>query len=208
MKINRRNAVNLYRVPGAGFCRSHARILAAALVLSQLPTMSGCASVITIAAQRAIMGAGVVSLATTGKGLSDHALDMVTRQDCRILDGLLREDREICVSPGSTITKNDFRGVFVASSEPAGQAPAPTQTASVAPDEPPSPTLNLQLAHAAGSPTETSTIQLDAATEGVDEAPITGSALQLDVALHPGTEQTQKSSRTIAKLSAILTVVH
>jgi hypothetical protein len=56
--------------------------------------------------------ATVVSIATTGKGPSEHGLDLITGMDCRILDSLMREEREICEERHSPVTQDDFRGVF------------------------------------------------------------------------------------------------
>lgn len=55
--------------------------------------------------------ASAVVMATDGKGLSEVALDAATGHDCRLLEGALREDREICEIPGSSATRNDFKGM-------------------------------------------------------------------------------------------------
>lgn len=94
--------------------RSDRHLLAAALVLAWITSLTGCSSLVAIAANKIITGAGIMSLMTTGKGLADHALDMVTQQDCRILDGLLREERDVCEDRGSLRTAGDFRGILVA----------------------------------------------------------------------------------------------
>ncbi len=84
----------------------------AALLLT-LPLAGGCA--LPFAAG---VGIGeVVSLASlTGtiaynKGASDLALDIVTGGNCRIVEGLVREDRKVCEEDGSEATDRDFRGV-------------------------------------------------------------------------------------------------
>lgn len=59
--------------------------------------------------------AGVASTATTGKGLSDHALSFVTGKDCNLVESVLRKDRKLCETPGSPATQEDFKGVFTAS---------------------------------------------------------------------------------------------
>lgn len=59
----------------------------------------------------------VVSTLATGKGTGEHALDLVTGKDCRFLEGLVREDRKICESPGSPATAEDFKGVFALASK-------------------------------------------------------------------------------------------
>ena len=55
--------------------------------------------------------ASAVVMATDGKGLSEVALDVATGHDCRVLEGALREDREICEVPGSSATRDDFKGM-------------------------------------------------------------------------------------------------
>ena len=62
------------------------------------------------------MGAGIVSYATTGKGLADHALGRLTRKDCNILGGLLSAERKICEPLGSAAAQQGFKGFFAASS--------------------------------------------------------------------------------------------
>jgi hypothetical protein len=56
---------------------------------------------------------GVASIAVTGKGLGEHGLDVVTGRDCRVLEALMRDEREICEEPNSLATRDDFRGVIV-----------------------------------------------------------------------------------------------
>jgi len=81
-------------------------------VIAVVPLLlSGCAGLIQVASHPVMTGVGLMSVAVTGKGLADHALDMVTRQDCRLLEGLLRERRALCEQPGSLATRDDFRGI-------------------------------------------------------------------------------------------------
>lgn len=68
---------------------------------------------------------GVASLATTGKGLAEHGLDVVTGKDCRLLDSLMRDERELCEERNSPATQEDFRGVFAWLEEQAEDAPRP-----------------------------------------------------------------------------------
>lgn len=78
-----------------------------------MSSLHGCALTGSLAISHVVTAAGLVSLASTGKGLADHALDMVTEQDCRILDGLLRQDRAICEPVGSLATRDDFKGLAI-----------------------------------------------------------------------------------------------
>ena len=52
-----------------------------------------------------------VSTAVSGKGLSEHALDLVTGKDCGFLDAALRADRRLCEPRGSPATEDDFAGL-------------------------------------------------------------------------------------------------
>jgi hypothetical protein len=85
----------------------------AALLLLTLPFAGGCAAPFA-----AGVGLGeIVSIASlTGtvafnKGATDLALDMVTGEDCRVVEGMVREDRKICEELGSDATERDFKGV-------------------------------------------------------------------------------------------------
>ncbi len=200
MKNDRPNTVTPRLISKANSCRTGARILAVMLVMGLLPSMTGCASVITLAAQRIITGAGIISLASTGKGLSDHALDMITQQDCRILDGIMREERGVCEKPGSLATRNDFKGLMVAST-----AQEQTQAeASQVQESSPAP-LELQLANETNSYSGATNPQ--PITVPVEKH-VGDNELELDITLHPNTEQERVPSRSIAKLNAVLTVVH
>lgn len=94
--------------------RSIARRLACCSVLfATLGLSGGCA--LPFAA-----GVGIgelVSLASlTGtvaynKGASDLALDIVTGGNCRIVEGLVRDDRDVCEDEGSDASEKDFKGV-------------------------------------------------------------------------------------------------
>lgn len=96
-------------------CRSSfgARAATAGLLLLATPMLGGCA--VPFAAG---VGIGeIVSIASlTGtvafnKGATDLALDFVTGEDCRVVEGVVREDRKICESIGSDATDRDFKGV-------------------------------------------------------------------------------------------------
>lgn len=85
-----------------------------ALILLAAPLAAGgCAAPVigSITVGQLLGAASAVILATDGKGLSEVALDAATGQDCRVLEGALREDREICEVPGSSATRDDFKGM-------------------------------------------------------------------------------------------------
>lgn len=67
----------------------------------------------------------VVSTLATGKGLGDHALDLVTGDDCRVLEGMMSKDRKICEKTGSPRTAGDFQGIAnLASTRPPADRPS------------------------------------------------------------------------------------
>jgi len=78
--------------------------------------VSGCAAPIigSLTLSQLSMIAGIASTATTGKGLTDHALSMLTGKDCNITEAILHKARKLCEDKGSDATKDDFKGVFVA----------------------------------------------------------------------------------------------
>ena len=47
--------------------------------------------------------------ATSGSGLVEHALDLTTGRDCRIIDKLVRSDRRFCEPRGSIETEKNFK---------------------------------------------------------------------------------------------------
>jgi hypothetical protein len=77
--------------------------------------LSGCATAVvgSITLGQISTAAGIASVGTTGKGLQDHALSAVTGQDCRLLEGIVRTNRQICEEPGSLATEEDFPGVVI-----------------------------------------------------------------------------------------------
>lgn len=78
--------------------------------------LSGCAAPIigALTLGQLTTIAGLVSTATTGKGLSDHALSFLTGKDCNLTEAILRKARKLCEERDSVATKDDFKGVFVA----------------------------------------------------------------------------------------------
>lgn len=75
--------------------------------------LSGCASPIigalTIGEVASI--AGLVSTFMSGQDLTEHALSVATGQDCRILEAMLRPERDFCVDHTDSATDGDFEGV-------------------------------------------------------------------------------------------------
>jgi hypothetical protein len=76
--------------------------------------LSGCASPIigalTLGEVASI--AGIVSTFMSGQDLTEHALSAATGKDCRILEAMLRSERDFCVDHSDNATENDFEGVI------------------------------------------------------------------------------------------------
>jgi hypothetical protein len=64
-----------------------------------------------ITALDAVTAISLVSTATTGKGTNEHLLSLLFDEDCRILEGLLRKERNICEPHGSPATEDDWDGL-------------------------------------------------------------------------------------------------
>jgi len=75
--------------------------IARLIVFAWLP-LSGCV---------AGVAAEAVSVGTTGKTLGDHALSATSGKDCKVLEGAVRSDRDVCEEPGSPATKRDAKGI-------------------------------------------------------------------------------------------------
>lgn len=57
-------------------------------------------------------GFSLTSTVISGKGLGEHVLDVTTGKDCRIIEGVLRKDRQLCEERGSAATEKDFKGLY------------------------------------------------------------------------------------------------
>lgn len=89
------------------------RTLTAGLLLLSLPMMGGCAAPFAagVGISEFISIASLTGTVAFNKGATDLALDIVTGDDCRVMEGMVREDRNICESVGSEATEKDFKGV-------------------------------------------------------------------------------------------------
>jgi hypothetical protein len=169
--------------------------VAALAIIFVAPLLHGCATLTAAAASKVVTAAGLVSLATTGKGLADHALDMLTRQDCRILDGLLRAERRICEPVGSLATLDDFTGFI-----PIGTEPDSALLADTSPLES-SDSLTLELSNMTGRSAG------DVPRPDRLRRPQHLARLELDTVLnHERVPWT--SSRQLAGINALMTVLH
>lgn len=84
---------------------------AAALISAAI---SGCAVPIVggLTLSEVSTGASLVSTGLTGKSLGDKALGAVTGEDCSVMEGVMRNDRHVCETPGSPATQKDFKGLL------------------------------------------------------------------------------------------------
>jgi hypothetical protein len=88
--------------------------------------LGGCAGVVLVGIPVNFLTTEVAPRAVNGKGLVEDGVDWVTGKDCRLIDGVVRDDRQICEPKGSPATKKDFKGLsgLVEKDEPA-KSPAP-----------------------------------------------------------------------------------
>lgn len=90
------------------------RPVALAGILASTTILGGCAGTIAGVTLSSISSvAGLASTLFTGADLGEHAVSLITGQDCRFSEGLLRDDRDVCEEPGSLATRDDFHGIFV-----------------------------------------------------------------------------------------------
>ena len=90
--------------------RDHVGCSKAVWLAAGLLLMSGCETLTPVS-----LGVGIVSYATTGKGLADHAIGILTQKDCNILGGIISPERKICEPLGSAAAQRGFKG-FLAQS--------------------------------------------------------------------------------------------
>lgn len=85
-----------------------------AIVSLAVVVLGGCAvpiaGVMTVGELSTVVSLGLT--ATTGKGLTEHAMDAATGKDCNVLGSILEKDRALCEERGSEATKHDFKGLF------------------------------------------------------------------------------------------------
>jgi len=90
------------------------RPVALAGILLSTTMLGGCAGTIAGVTLGSISSyAGFVSTIFTGADLGEHAASLVTGKDCRLSEGLMRADRDVCEEPGSLATRDDFHGIFI-----------------------------------------------------------------------------------------------
>lgn len=103
--------------------RRHAprAIRSTAILLVLAGLLSGCSAPIFAGMSVGELGlfSSLFSTAATGKGLGEHAMDAATGRDCRILEGLAREDRKLCERRNSPAIEKDWKGFAKLSRDPA-----------------------------------------------------------------------------------------
>jgi len=103
--------------------------------------LTGCAGTIIagLTVSELLTAGSITSSLLTGKGLGEHALDVVTGQDCRILEAVFRSDRAVCEPKDSIATEGDFKGLIALLDTPAGND---IQLATIPMDESQYPAVN------------------------------------------------------------------
>ncbi len=117
--------VNLFLTPGLagasgdwgkvpGMAAQRFKPFTAILLLGVMGGVSGCALPVigALTLNELSSTTSFMSTGLTGKGLGEHALDLVTGQDCRVLEGVVRSERGICARRGSPETADDFKGLI------------------------------------------------------------------------------------------------
>ncbi len=89
------------------------RVGMVALLIGLAGLVSGCAAPLigAFAMKDIITVVSLSSTVITGKGVAEYAVDAVSGRDCRVIEGVLRQDRDICEVPGSLAARQDFRGI-------------------------------------------------------------------------------------------------
>jgi len=75
--------------------------------------VAGCAAPIigAFTVGQIMTALSLTTTVVTGRGTVDIALGLVSGQDCRLIEGALRQDRDFCEEPDSPATAKDFRGL-------------------------------------------------------------------------------------------------
>ena len=91
----------------------HRTKVPATLLFVLAGALSGCSTPLVAGITLGEVGlfSSLFSTAATGKGLGEHAMDAATGRDCRIIEGLAREDRQVCESKDSPALEDDWQGL-------------------------------------------------------------------------------------------------
>ncbi len=87
--------------------------LPVALIVLLAGALAGCSTPLFAGLTLGELGlvTSLFSTAATGKGLGEHAMDVATGRDCRVLEGLARDDRRLCEPEDSPALDDDWRGL-------------------------------------------------------------------------------------------------
>lgn len=107
----------------------------AILLLGVMGSVSGCALPVigALTLNELSSTTSFMSTGLTGKGLGEHALDVVTGQDCRVLEGVVRSERGICAKRGAPETADDFKGLIGLARSAAERQPSLASSAGAKP---------------------------------------------------------------------------
>lgn len=103
----------------------HRRFITVALPLFAAFALSGCGVPLVAGMTLAELSTAgsLVATATTGKGLSEHAMDAATGRDCRIFESMVRNDRKLCERKDSLALEKDWKGLASIDGEPYAASP-------------------------------------------------------------------------------------
>ena len=101
------------------------RIISVALPMFCAFALSGCGIPLIAGMTLAELSTGgsLISMAATGKGLGEHAMDAATGRDCRIFESIVRDDRKVCEPDDSLALEKDWKGLASIDGEPYAASP-------------------------------------------------------------------------------------
>ena len=97
---------------GSTRCLRDRAVIACALCCLIIANV-GCVAPVVVAGVSvpAVVVTEVAPRAVNGKGLAEDGVDVVTGEDCRVIEGTIHKDRKICETRGSPATEKDFKGL-------------------------------------------------------------------------------------------------
>lgn len=83
------------------------------LVFLMIFALSGCAAPLVgaLTVDQMFSAFSLASSVVTGKSFGEHAMDVATGDDCRLLESVVRTERKFCEPIGSPQTADDFKGI-------------------------------------------------------------------------------------------------
>jgi hypothetical protein len=83
------------------FTTGHISSTACILLVFAAGIINGCAAVAVSAASEAV----------SGKTVTEHVVSAASGKNCDVLEGVARQDRNVCEEPNAPATKRDFDGL-------------------------------------------------------------------------------------------------